>query len=316
MLRYIARRFALALLVLLMVSIGVFSIVRMLPGDAVILSLDEFSSLTPEALAEARKELGIDRPFINQYGTWIWGVVRLDLGQSLVTRRSVTSELTSRVILTLHLAVMAMIVGLIIAIPIGILSAVRQDTAADYGGRLFAIMGLSLPDFWMAVVVITFLTIVFQWFPPRGFQPIWIDPWTNIQQLGLPALIIGSRFSAVVMRMTRSSLLEVLREDYIRTAWSKGLGERTVIIRHAMKNALIPVVTVIGQQFSLLIGGTVIVEFVFLLPGVGSLTLDAVFYRDYTMIQGAVLFFATVMVFMNLLVDISYAWFDPRIRYR
>tara|TARA_B100001245_G_scaffold236286_1_gene226609 strand:- start:15 stop:965 length:951 start_codon:yes stop_codon:yes gene_type:complete len=316
MLHYIARRFALALLVLLMVSIGVFSIVRMLPGDAVILSLDEFSSLTPEALAEARKELGIDRPFINQYGTWIWGVARGDLGESLVTQRSVTSELTSRVILTLHLAVMAMIVGLIIAIPIGILSAVRQDTAADYGGRLFAIMGLSLPDFWMAVVVITFLTIVFQWFPPRGFEPIWIDPWKNIQQLGLPALIIGSRFSAVVMRMTRSSLLEVLREDYIRTAWSKGLGERTVIVRHAMKNALIPVVTVIGQQFSLLIGGTVIVEFVFLLPGVGSLTLDAVFLRDYTMIQGAVLFFATVMVFMNLLVDISYAWFDPRIRYR
>ena len=156
MLNYIAQRVVLALLVLLMVSIGVFSIVRMLPGDAVILSLDEFSSLTPEALAEARKELGIDRPFINQYGTWIWGVVRGDLGQSLVTRRSVTSELTSRVILTLHLAVMAMIIGLIIAIPIGILSAVRQDTAADYGGRLFAIMGLSLPDFWMAVVAITF----------------------------------------------------------------------------------------------------------------------------------------------------------------
>lgn len=312
---YILRRSLLSVLVLLMVSIGVFSIVRMLPGDAVILSLDEFSSLTPEGLAQARHELGIDRPFINQYGTWIWGVLHADLGKSLVTRRSVTEELSNRVVLTLHLAIMAMIVGLVIAIPIGIISAVRQDTPADYGGRLFAILGLSLPDFWMAVVVITFMTIVFQWFPPRGFEPIWIDPWKNIQQLFLPALIIGSRFSAVVMRMTRSSLLEVLREDYIRTAWAKGMGERTVIVRHALKNALIPVVTVIGQQFSLLIGGTVIVEFVFLLPGVGSLTLDAVFLRDYTMIQGAVLFFATVMVFMNLLVDLSYAWFDPRIRF-
>lgn len=313
--RYILRRVLLAIVVLLLVSIGVFSIVRLLPGDAVILTLGEFSVLTPEALENARHELGIDRPFINQYGTWIRGVVRGDLGDSLVTRRSVTGELSKRITLTLHLAVMAMIVGLLIAIPIGILSAIRQDTAADYGGRLFAIMGLSLPDFWMAVVAITFLTIVFQWFPPRGFEPIWIDPWKNLQQLFLPALIIGWRFSAVVMRMTRSCLLEVLREDYIRTAQAKGLGEQAVIVRHALKNAMIPVVTIVGQQFSLLIGGTVIVEFIFLLPGVGSLTLDAVLLRDYTMIQGAVLFFASVMVFMNLLVDLSYAWFDPRIRY-
>jgi peptide/nickel transport system permease protein len=313
--RYIVRRVLLAIVVLLLVSIGVFSIVRLLPGDAVILTLGEFSVLTPEALEDARHELGIDRPFINQFGTWIGGVVRGDLGDSLVTRRSVAGELGKRVTLTLHLAVMAMIVGLLIAIPIGIISAVRQDTPADYGGRMFAIMGLSLPDFWMAVVAITFLTIVFQWFPPRGFEPIWIDPWKNLQQLFLPALIIGWRFSAVVMRMTRSCLLEVLREDYIRTAQAKGLGGRAVIVRHALKNALIPVVTIVGQQFSLLIGGTVIVEFIFLLPGVGSLTLDSVLLRDYTMIQGAVLFFASVMVLMNLLVDLSYAWFDPRIRY-
>lgn len=313
--RYILRRVLLAIVVLLLVSIGVFSIVRLLPGDAVILTLGEFSVLTPEALENARHELGIDRPFVNQYGTWIWGVVRGDLGDSLVTQRSVTGELSKRIKLTLHLAVMAMIVGLLIAIPIGILSAIRQDTAADYGGRMFAVMGLSLPDFWIAVVAITLLTIVFQWFPPRGFEPIWIDPWKNLQQLFLPALIIGWRFSAVVMRMTRSCLLEVLREDYIRTAQAKGLGEQAVIVRHALKNALIPVVTIVGQQFSLLIGGTVIVEFIFLLPGVGSLTLDAVLLRDYTMIQGAVLFFASIMVFMNLLVDLSYAWFDPRIRY-
>ena len=160
------------------------------------------------------------------------------------------------------------------------------------------------------------MTIFFQWFPPRGFDPIWIDPWKNLQQLFIPALIIGSRFSAVVMRMTRSSLLEVLREDYIRTAWSKGLSEKVVIFRHALKNCFIPVITIVGQQFSILIGGTVIVEFAFLLPGLGSMTLDAVMLRDYTVIQGTVLFFATVMVLMNLIVDLTYSWFDPRIRYQ
>ena len=168
----------------------------------------------------------------------------------------------------------------------------------------------------MGLVVITGMTIFFQWFQPRCVDPILIDPWKNLQQLFIPALIIGSRFSAVVMRMTRSSLLEVLREDYIRTAWSKGLSEKVVIFRHALKNCFIPVITIVGQQFSILIGGTVIVEFAFLLPGLGSMTLDAVMLRDYTVIQGTVLFFATVMVLMNLLVDLTYSWFDPRIRYQ
>src|SRR4030081_434192 len=211
---------------------------------------------------------------------------------------------------------MSMIIALLIALPIGVLAAVRQDTAGDYVGRLFAILGLSLPDFWLATVTITLLSIWFQWMPPIGFAPIWEDPARNLSQLLIPAFIIGARLAAVSMRMTRSSLLEVLRQDYIVTARAKGTRERAVILRHALKNAFIPVVTVIGQQFSVLLGGTVIVEFIFLQPGVGSLMLDAVLLRDYTLIQGAVLFFSAVIVLTNLLVDLSYAWLDPRIRSR
>jgi peptide/nickel transport system permease protein len=313
---YVTRRVGQGLVVLWLVSFVVFSLVRILPGDAVIMQLDQAAAPTPETLERARQELGLDRPFLNQYRSWMAGVVQGDLGRSLITRRPVTQELLKRVNLTSHLAVMSVIIALLIALPIGVLSAVRQDTASDYLGRLFAILGLSLPDFWLATVVITFLAIWFQWIPPIGFAPIWVDPARNLSQLLIPATIIGARLAAVSMRMTRSSLLEVLRQDYIRTARAKGHRERAVILRHALKNACIPVVTIVGQQFSVLLGGTVIVEFIFLQPGVGSLMLDAVQLRDYTLIQGAVLFFAVVIVTMNLLVDVSYAWLDPRIRYR
>jgi len=313
---YVVRRIGQGLLVLWLVSFAIFSLVRILPGDAVLMQLDAAAAPTPEMLARARQELGLDRPFLTQYSTWMAGAVRGDLGRSLITRRPVTQELAKRISLTSHLAVMSMIVALLIALPVGVLAAVRQDTPADYVGRLGAILGLSLPDFWLATVAITFLAIWFHWIPPIGFAPIWQDPARNLSQLAIPALIIGARLAAVSMRMTRSSLLEVLRQDYVVTARAKGARERTVIIRHALKNAFIPVVTVIGQQFSVLLGGTVIVEFIFLQPGVGSLLLDAVLLRDYTLIQGAVLFFAVVIVAMNLLVDLSYSWLDPRIRYR
>src|SRR5213594_3388671 len=280
------------------------------------MQLDQAAAPTPEVLARARQELGVDRSFLDQYRTWIAGAMQGDLGRSLITRRPVTQELLKRINLTSHLAVMSVIIAMLIALPIGILSAVKQDTTSDYVGRFFAILGLSLPDFWLATVVITFLAIWFQWIPPIGFAPIWEDPARNLSQLLIPAAIIGARLAAVSMRMTRSSLLEVLRQDYVVTARAKGVRERTVIIRHALKNAFIPVVTIIGQQFSVLLGGTVIVEYIFLQPGVGSLLLDAVLLRDYTLIQGAVLFFATVIVVINLLVDVSYAWLDPRLRYR
>jgi len=313
---YVARRVLQGLLVLWLVSLAIFSLVRILPGDAVIMQLDQAAAPSPETLARARRELGLERPFLAQYRTWITGALHGDLGRSLITRRSVTSELGKRINLTSHLAVMSIIVAMLIALPIGVLSAVKQDTASDYLARFFAILGLSLPDFWLATVVITVLAIWVQWIPPVGFAPLWEDPARCLGQIAIPALIIGARLAAVSMRMTRSSLLEVLRQDYIRTARAKGTRERAVIVRHALKNAFIPVVTVIGQQFSVLLGGTVIVEFIFLQPGVGSLMLDAVLLRDYTLIQGAVLFFAAVIVAMNLLVDLSYAWLDPRIRYR
>jgi len=313
---YIARRVLHGLLVLWLVSLVIFSLVRILPGDAVIMQLDQAAAPTPETLTRARQELGLERPFLAQYRTWITGAVQGDLGRSLITRRPVSQELLKRINLTSHLAVMSVIVAMLIALPIGILSAVKQDTTSDYVGRFVAVLGLSLPDFWLATVVITFLAIWVQWIPPVGFAPLWEDPARCLGQLLIPALIIGARLAAVSMRMTRSSLLEVLRQDYIRTARAKGTREHAVIVRHALKNAFIPVVTVIGQQFSVLLGGTVIVEFIFLQPGVGSLMLDAVLLRDYTVIQGAVLFFATVIVVTNLLVDLSYAWLDPRIRYR
>jgi len=313
---FVARRVLQGLLVLWLVSLAIFSLVRILPGDAVIMQLDQAAAPTPEDLTRARQELGLERPFLAQYRVWISGALHGDLGRSLITRRSVTSELGKRINLTSHLAVMSIIVAMLIALPVGVLSAVKQDTASDYLARFFAILGLSLPDFWLATVAITFLAIWVQWIPPVGFAPLWEDPVRCLGQLAIPALIIGARLAAVSMRMTRSSLLEVLRQDYIRTARAKGARERAVIVRHALKNAFIPVVTVIGQQFSVLLGGTVIVEFIFLQPGVGSLMLDAVLLRDYTLIQGAVLFFAAVVVATNLLVDLSYAWLDPRIRYR
>jgi peptide/nickel transport system permease protein len=313
---YIARRILQGLLVLWLVSLLIFSLVRILPGDAIIMQLDQAAAPTPEVLKRARQELGLDRPFLAQYRTWMARAVQGDLGRSLITRRPVTQELLKRINLTTHLAVLSVIIAVLIALPVGVLSAVRQDTASDYLGRLFAILGLSLPDFWLATVAITFLAIWFHWIPPIGFASLWEDPARCLSQLLIPALIIGARLAAVSMRMTRSSLLEVLRQDYIRTARAKGARERAVIVRHALKNAFIPVLTVIGGQFSVLLGGTVIVEVIFLQPGVGSLMLDAVLLRDYTLIQGAVLFFAAVIVVTNLLVDLSYAWLDPRIRYR
>lgn len=313
--QYILRRIILAIFVLWLVHLLVFSMVRMFPGDVVMMRLAQDATMTRESYERARQELGIDRPFLVQYGETMRDLFRGDLGDSLLSGRPVIDELGDRVWLTLHLAIMSLIVALIIAIPIGVLSAIRQDTAADYGGRMFSILGLSLPDFWTGVVAVLILSLWFQWLPPRGFEEIWIDPIKVFQQLGIPALIIGFRFSAIIMRMTRSSMLEVLREDYIRTAWSKGLSERRVIVSHALKNSFIPVITLVGQQFSILLGGTVIIETIFLLPGVGNMTLDAVIFRDYTLVQGAVIFFGGIMVLMNLLVDISYAWFDPRIRY-
>jgi len=217
---------------------------------------------------------------------------------------------------TLELATLALILGLLIAIPVGVLSATRQDQPADYVGRVVAVSGLSMPDFWLGTLVITFAAIWFRWMPPIGYVSLWDDPWRNLQQFLLPAAVLGFRLSAATMRMTRSTVLEVLREDYVRTAWAKGLGGRMVVYKHALKNALIPVVTIVGGQLGTLLAGTVVVETIFALPGMGRLTVEAILFRDYPVVQTNIMLVAGVLVTLNLLVDLTYAWLDPRIRYR
>jgi peptide/nickel transport system permease protein len=211
---------------------------------------------------------------------------------------------------------MAMVFGVALAIPLGVLSATRQDKLSDYIGRLVAISGLSFPDFWLGTLIITFAAIWFAWIPPLGYTSPWESPWRNLQQFILPAAVLGLRLSAATMRMTRSTLLEVLREDYVRTAWAKGLGERLIIYKHALKNALIPVVTIVGGQLGTLLAGTVIVETIFALPGMGRLTVEAILFRDYPVVQTNVMLVAATLVTLNLLVDLTYAWLDPRIRYQ
>jgi len=267
-------------------------------------------------IALIKQQLGLDRPFHEQYVTWMSGMLRGDMGLSLWTGKPARDELFRRIPVSAELGALALLIALVIAIPIGIVSATRQDTASDYVGRLIAISGLSMPDFWIATLAITFLAIWFQWIPRIGFVGLFDDPLLNLQQLIIPASIMGFRLSAVTMRMVRSTMLEVLRQDYIRTAWSKGLRERAVIYRHALKNALIPVITIVGTQVERLLAGAIIIETIFVLPGVGRLTLESIQQRDYTQLQGNVMFIAVVMVSVNLIVDISYAWFDPRIRYR
>ena len=312
---YVARRVLHGLLVLWLVSLVIFSLVRILPGDAIIMQLDQAAAPTPEALSRARQELGLERPFLAQYRTWVTGALHGDLGRSLITRRPVTRELLKRINLTCHLAVMSIVVALLIALPVGVLSAVKQDTASDYFARFFAVLGLSLPDFWLATVAITFLAIWVRWIPPIGFAPLWEDPARCLGQLLIPALIIGARLAAVSMRMTRSALLEVLRQDYIRTAKAKGLTDRIVIIRHALCNALIPVVTILGPLTIGIITGSVVIENIFGIPGLGKEFVTSILSRDYNIVIGVFTFYALAIGLANLLVDLLYTVIDPRIRY-
>jgi peptide/nickel transport system permease protein len=243
-------------------------------------------------------------------------MVTLNPGDSIFTNEPIPVALKKAIPVTLELATLAMILGLAISIPVGVLSATRQDTAPDYAGRVVAVSGLSLPDFWLGTLVITFAAIWFQWIPPIGYVSFWESPWRNLQQFLLPAAVLGFRLSAATMRMTRSTVLEVLREDYVRTAWAKGLAGRIVVYKHALKNALIPVVTIVGGQLGTLLAGTVIVETIFALPGMGRLTVEAILFRDYPVVQTNVMLVAATLVTLNLLVDLTYAWLDPRIRYQ
>ena len=315
MYKYVIRRLLLSVPVLLLSSLIVFGLMRVMPGDALTALMGESGNVSAKDLQKLRKDLGLDRPYYQQYGIWLWQMVSLNPGYSIFTNEPIPVALKKAIPVTLELATLAIILGLIIAIPVGVLSATRQDTASDYVGRVVAVSGLSIPDFWLGTLVITFAAIWFNWIPPIGYVSLWDQPWKNVQQFLLPAAILGFRLSAATMRMTRSTVLEVLREDYVRTAWAKGLSGKIVVYKHALKNALIPVVTIVGGQLGVLLAGTVVVETIFALPGMGRLTVEAILYRDYPIVQTNVMLVAATLVTLNLIVDLTYAWLDPRIRY-
>jgi peptide/nickel transport system permease protein len=314
--KYVVRRLLLAVPVLLLSSLIVFGLMRVMPGDALTLLMGESGNVGEKELAKLRRDLGLDRPYHEQYALWLWQMVSLNPGHSIFTNEPIAVSLRKAIPVTLELAALAMLIGLVIAVPVGVLSATRQDSTSDYVGRVVAVSGLSLPDFWLATLVITFAAIWFQWIPPIGYVSLWESPWKNLQQFLLPAAVLGFRLSAATMRMTRSTVLEVLREDYVRTAWAKGLGGRIVVYKHALKNALIPVVTIVGGQLGVLLAGTVVVETIFALPGMGRLTVEAILFRDYPVVQTNVMLVAATLVTLNLIVDLTYAYLDPRIRYR
>jgi peptide/nickel transport system permease protein len=314
---YLTKRLLLIIPTLFGVAAVVFVIMRVIPGDVTLLILggDQTGRIDPKQIAAMRHQLGLDQPIWVQFGTWLWGVLRLDFGSSLWTGQPVIEEILIRLPLSLEVAILATIVSVVLAIPLGMLAAVRQDSWVDYVIRVGSIGGQAIPSFWVGILVILFLVIYFGWGPPLEFTPPWVDPWANFQQLVWPVLTVGYRYAAVTTRMTRSTVLEVLREDYIRTAWAKGLRERAVVIRHALKNAMLPVITLIGTEFAFLIGGLVVTETVFTLNGVGRFVVDAVAHRDYPVVQALVFLIAFCFVIVNLLIDLTYAWFDPRIRY-
>ena len=313
--RYIIRRIVVAMPSLLIVTILIAGLLRLQPGDVVMARLSESGYLTQEDVDEMRAELGLDKSFPVQYVDWVTGVLQGDLGVSLWTGRDVLETLATRSRVSIQLAFMAMVVAVVTAIPLGIISAVRQDSWMDYVARMFSITGLSVPDFFLATMLLYILSVWVGWLPDFGYTPPWEDPWANMQAFVFPALIVGYRSSAINARMTRSAMLEVLRQDYVRTARAKGLIERVIIFKHALRNALIPVITIMGSQLTFLLGGLVIVEVVFSLPGVGTLGFEAIQVRDYPVVQGVVFFTAILFIVSNLLIDLSYAVIDPRIRY-
>jgi peptide/nickel transport system permease protein len=316
MYKYVLRRLFMAVPVLVLSSLIVFGLMRVMPGDALTVLMAESGYVGEKELNKLRKDLGLDRPYYQQYLLWVWQMVSLNPGDSIFTNEPIPVALKKAIPVTIELATLAMVLGLVIAIPIGVISATRQDTAPDYVGRVVAVSGLSMPEFWLGTLVITFAAIWFRWIPPIGYVSFWDSPWKNLQQFLVPAAILGFRLSAATMRMTRSTVLEVLREDYVRTAWAKGLAGKIVVYKHALKNALIPVVTIVGGQLGVLLAGTVVVETIFALPGMGRLTVEAILFRDYPVVQTNVMLVAATLVTLNLAVDLTYALLDPRIRYR
>jgi peptide/nickel transport system permease protein len=315
--KYIATRLILTLPTLLLLSILVFGAIRLIPGDVCQLILQSGGTqqaIDQETCRNINAALGIDRPVTTQYFSWLGNVLAGDLGKSLFNKRDVWHDIQLRMAVTLELALLGASFSLLVGVPMGVASALKQNKFLDYALRFIAVGWLSVPSFWVGTLLVTFPAVWWNYAPPVGYTNIWDDPTRNLQQMYLPTLAIGLGISAAMARLTRSSMLEVLREDYVRTARAKGLANRAVIYRHALRNALMPVVTLFGFQTALLLSGAVIIELIFGLPGIGSFLLDSVQLKDYPAIQGAVLFFAVVVVFANLAVDLSYGFLDPRVR--
>jgi peptide/nickel transport system permease protein len=312
---YVLRRLALAVPTLFLVSVLVFALMRMMPGD-VATRMVEGHAYAP-TLAALRHDLGLDRPVHVQYLDWIGGIVlRGDFGRSYWTRQPILEEFVRRFPVTLELALLTILISVVIGIVVGIMAAVRQDTAADYIGRVLSILALSVPYFGLAVVVVVLPSIYFKWTPVYTYVAFTVSPLENLKIMLVPALVFGVTRAGPIMRIMRSALLDVLRQEYIRTAWSKGLSERTIVLRHALKNALIPVISLVGLQMPLYIGGSVIIESIFRLPGVGLFFFEALGKLDYPVVQSVNLIIAAMVVGLNLAIDLSYAFLDPRIRYR
>ncbi|MBL8831647.1 MAG: ABC transporter permease [Rhodospirillales bacterium] len=316
MLGYLVNRTLLMIPTLAGVAILIFFMLRVVPGDIVEVKMrGDGGNVTQETLDYERKRLGLDQPLHVQFGQWMVGVATLDLGNSMWTDRPVVEEIGIRMELTLQVAVMATIIAVLVAIPLGTISALFKDSWIDYLVRIVTIAGLAVPSFWLGMLIILALLYWFNWLPPITYTPIYVDPVANISQLIWPALAVGYRYSAVVARMVRSSIVEVMKEDYIRTARAKGVFEKMVVSRHAMRNAMLPAITVIGLEFAFLIGGLVVTEQVFNLNGIGRLFVQAVSRNDFTLIQSIVMLIAVVFILSNLVVDLLYAWLDPRIRF-
>jgi len=313
---YVVRRLLLVIPTIFIASFVIFFLVHLIPGNVVDMMVSGQQTATEEARHTVEHDLGLDVPLYVQYVRWIGNISHGDLGKSLWTKTAVTQEIVARLPVTLELGIIALLVSLLIALPIGIYSAIRQDTLGDYLARTFAILCIAVPGFWLGTLVIVFPAIWWGYTPPIVLIPFADNPLGNLRMFILPGIILGMQLSGQTMRMTRTMMLEVLRQDYIRTAWAKGLKERVVIVRHALKNALIPVVTLIGILMPTLIGGTVIIEQIFGLPGLGRLIVDSTFRRDYTLISGVMLFYAFVLMFVNLVVDVTYGFLDPRTRNR
>jgi peptide/nickel transport system permease protein len=316
MLLYTLKRLLLTIPTLIGVAVLVFFMLRVVPGDIVEVKLrGDGGNVTQEVVEQERKRLGLDRPLLVQFGDYMLGLAKFDLGISMWTERPVIEEIMIRLELSLEVAILATIFATIISIPLGTLAALYRNTWIDYVVRIITIGGLSIPSFWFGMIIMLTLLALFNWLPPITFTPIYVDPVANLSQLIWPALAVGYRYCAVTARMIRSSLLEVLAEDYIRTARAKGVYEKLVVSRHALRNALLPAITVMGLEFAFLIGGLVVTEQVFNLNGIGQLFVQSVSRNDFMLIQGMVILIACFYVVINLVVDLLYAVFDPRIRY-